>query len=108
MFAGVMDGVRRFHCVLWELDRQRLAGLRIGLVERRTGAGDGDADAMAGVEDLADPAHVKREFGRLAGREQRFVVEALAVAGPPGVIDDQDRAAVGICLLYTSPSPRDS
>src|SRR5262245_33183809 len=92
----VMDRIDRLQGILRKLNRQRFSGLRIGLVKRCTGAGDRDADLVAPVEDLADPANVERELRRLAGSEQRFVIEAFAVAGPPGIVADQDRTAVMI------------
>src|SRR5262245_55539248 len=81
--AIVVDGVLCFHGIRWHIDRERIAGLRIGLVEWCARAGDGDADAMAGVEDLAHPTDVKGELVDFAGLEQRFVVEAFAIASTP-------------------------
>ena len=42
--------------VVGEVVGEWLARVGIGFVERRAGAGDGDADAVAAVEDLAHPA----------------------------------------------------
>src|SRR5688500_8265867 len=92
----VMDRVDRLDGIGGKVDRQRLACLRVWLIERRAGAGDRHANAMTFVENLADPADVEGELRRFAWRKQRFAIEAVAVAGPPGVIDDQDRPAVGI------------
>ena len=52
----VVDGVDGFFSVCRELDGKGFAGLRVGFVERRTGAGNGDTDAVALVENLAQPA----------------------------------------------------
>ena len=59
MLGAHVDGILRHAGVGRELDRQRLAGIRIGLVKRSAGAGDGDADLVAAVENLAHPADVE-------------------------------------------------
>ena len=48
------------------------------------GAGDRHTNPVSGVEDLAEPADVEGDFMDLAGSQQDFVIEAVAVARPPG------------------------
>src|SRR5438093_64528 len=78
--AVVVNRVLGFDRLLRELDCLRAASLRIRLVERRSCARDGDADAVPGVEDLADPADIEFKPVDLAGLEKCFVIEAVAIA----------------------------
>ena len=70
--------------------------MRIGFVERRSGAGNGDADAVAAVENLAAPADIECELVDLTGFEQGFMVEAFAIAAAHEI--------AGMRLAYSLPA----
>ena len=86
----VVDGVCCLHYVLGELDRQRLPSLGVRFVERRSRAGDSDADTVPFVEDLTDPSDRKRQLIDLSGFHERLAFEAIAIAGSPRIVHDQD------------------
>src|SRR5262249_14099251 len=102
MLSAVINGVFGFDWILGKFDCLRSASLRIWVVERRTGAGDGDADAVAGVEDLADPTDVEFEFVNFGEFEKHLMIEPFAIAGALGIVANQDRAAIGVDVADTN------
>ncbi len=96
MGSIVVDRVGRRDRVVGGIDRQRFAVLRVGFIQRCAGAGDRDADPVPAIEDLADPTDVEIDSGDFTGLHQDFAIEPFAVTDSLRVIDDQDRATVGI------------
>ena len=74
----------------------RAARIRIRFVEWRARAGDGNADTVTFVEDLAHRTQVKGDFIYLAGVHKDFSVEALPESRPANGIDNQNGTAVWI------------
>ena len=91
-----MDRVCRRYRVLGKLNGERGAGLRIRFVKRCPGAGDGHADAVTLVENLAHPAHVEGDLVDSPRFHQHFLIKALAIAQSPRIVHDQDRLAIRI------------
>ena len=81
---------------LGDFQPQFVGGVGVRFVELGAGAADGDPDAVPLVEDLADPPDVKRDGVDLPGLHEDLFLEAFAVAGPADVVDEHDRAAIGI------------
>ena len=54
------------------------------------------SDAMALVEDLAEPADVEGDSFNLAGRHQDLFVESFPIAQPQRIVDDQDRPPIRV------------
>src|SRR4051794_25663553 len=68
ILAIVLDGIVSYLQLFRQFAGQRQASIGVYLVERRCGAGDGDTNAMAAVEDLAGPTDVERDLGDVARR----------------------------------------
>ena len=56
---------------------------------------------MAGVEDLAHPADTEADRVHLPRLHQHLLAESFAIPQPPWVVDQQDRATVGINITDT-------
>src|SRR4051794_5204765 len=97
-----MDCVYCLEGVLRKLNRLGITRFGIRLVEGRAGAGDGHANLVTPVEHVTYPADVELELVDLPGLQERLLLEAIAITCAPGVIANQNRAAVGIYIAYAN------
>ncbi len=96
MAAVGFYGILGDDCSGRKLDGQRFAGVGIGFIERRAGAGHRHADTMSSREDLAQPTDVERDLGDLSRFQKNFVFVTVSITSSADVVDEQDGSAVGI------------
>ena len=73
-----------------KFEREWFSRVRVWLVERRSRAGDRDSNAMAFIENLAQPTDIEFHFCHFTRLEKDLVIVTFAVAGPANIIHDQD------------------
>src|SRR5215831_1156311 len=74
---------------------KRLTGVRIAVELREVAAGDIDANAMAGKEDVAGADQVDGQLVDPSGLQRNWPRWALAIAGSQNAFAHVDGAAVG-------------
>lgn len=99
MLGVAVDAVGLFH--LFAGFGPGLGGAGVHIEAGEVAGGDGDADAVAGVEDLAGGPAIDADLLDLAGRERLGFFTALAVAQALHALGDEHAATIGIDIAKT-------
>lgn len=96
-----MDRICSRDCVIRKLDRERIARIGVWFIEGRTSAGNRNTNAMPTIENLTEPANMKRNLIYSSRFHEDFLVKPLSITGSLHVVDNQYRATIRINVAYT-------